>query len=437
MDAVLFDDLMKACGTFEVAPVIAVAVSGGADSMALCLLANQWARGKGGRIIALTVDHGLRADSAEEAGRVAGWLAARDIEHHILAWAGAKPKAGMQAAARMARYRLLADWCASRQILHLLVAHHLEDQAETFLLRLARGSGVQGLACMKRIDRVAGHGRDDPGLLRPLLATSKEDLKNYLKAEKQPWIEDPSNRNEQFERVKARHMLASMPLEGMTSRRLAETADAMLRAHDALEKQLCRAIATYVDVAEAGYADVAGDAFDNLPEETGLQLLSRLITVIGGRVYAPRLAKLRNLYESVVGKRDEGATLGGCEIVRAGAHVRIIREVAAIDHQLPVLNDGPAFWDNRFKVDVVTGSGKYPRPLSVEKLGDKGWKKVVEKCTGARDISMPFKVKIGLPALFSGENLIAVPHLGYVDPDFSHQGVQFTAQFSPLRGLSG
>ena len=146
-----FRALMDRLGGFEKRPTVAVAVSGGADSMALAILANRWARQRRGKIVALTVDHGLRAGSRAEAKEAHRQLTSRGIDCMLLVWRGNKPKSGVQAAARDARYRLMAQWCRRHSVLHLLVAHHREDQAETILHRLARTSGVDGLAGMAAV----------------------------------------------------------------------------------------------------------------------------------------------------------------------------------------------------------------------------------------------------------------------------------------------
>ena len=155
---------MAALGPFEARPDLAVAVSGGADSLALCLFADRWVRARGGRLVALTVDHGLRPGSRQECATLARWLGGRGIEHDILTWKGAKPAAGIQAAAREARYSLLHEACRERGILHLLLAHHAADQAETVLLRAGAGSGFDGLAAMPAVS-----GLEAPRRLRPLL----------------------------------------------------------------------------------------------------------------------------------------------------------------------------------------------------------------------------------------------------------------------------
>src|SRR5439155_11044874 len=162
-------------GGFEARPLIAVAVSGGPDSMARLLLAERWAKERGGAAWALTVDHGLRPESAAEACTVAGWLQARAIPHAILVWHGEKPASGLQEAARAARYRLLAEWCRAQGCLHLLAAHHRADQAETHLIRRRAKSGRDGLAGMSAVRELAGCR-----LVRPLLAVPQTRLRAFL-----------------------------------------------------------------------------------------------------------------------------------------------------------------------------------------------------------------------------------------------------------------
>src|SRR5712691_3859412 len=223
-----FAALMAPHGPFESAPFLAVAVSGGADSLALCLLAWDWARRLGGSLAALTVDHGLRAASAEEAAQVGDWLAARGIAHRILAWQPPARLRNMQAAARAARYALLTEWCRAAGCLHLLTAHHREDQAETLLLRLARGSGLDGLAGM-----AASREATSCRLLRPLLSVPRDRLAATLRAAGQSWIEDPTNRDATYARARLRHSADLLASEGLSAARLAATARHLGRARAA------------------------------------------------------------------------------------------------------------------------------------------------------------------------------------------------------------
>ena len=193
------DAALAASGGFEPRPFLAVGVSGGPDSMALIILADRWARQRSGTAWALIVDHRLRPESAVEAARVASWLEARGIRHATLVWTGEKPKTGIQEAARGARYRLLAGWCAEQACLHLLTAHHRDDQAETYMIRHRAKSGVDGLAGMASV-------RELPQLrlVRPLLGVPKARLVAFLEAERQQYLQDPSNRNPAFERSRLR-----------------------------------------------------------------------------------------------------------------------------------------------------------------------------------------------------------------------------------------
>ncbi len=228
---------------------IAVAVSGGADSMALVLLADAWAKQHNGRIIALTVDHGLRPESATEADTVHSWLTQRKIEHHILRWEGDKPSSNLQSLAREARYALMTSWCKQHQITYLLTAHHQQDQAETVLLRLERGSGVDGLSGIP-----VQTERDGIILLRPLLLLTPEQLRLYLHEQNQNWIEDPSNQNTRFSRVRMRQWLAQQEDKALITSRLADTAHHLSRTRSYLEEQTHHAFQTSVTLHPEGYA---------------------------------------------------------------------------------------------------------------------------------------------------------------------------------------
>jgi tRNA(Ile)-lysidine synthase len=204
IDAAEFATLMAGVEPFEPAPRIALGVSGGADSLALALLAASWARSRAGTAVALTVDHRLRRESAAEAAQIGAWLAARQIPHHTLLWEDHPPaRRGLQAAARAARHRLLEEWCAENGVLHLLLAHHRQDQAETLLLRLARGSGVDGLAGMAAVAE-----RRSCRILRPLLGVAPARLAATLELLAQPWVEDPSNQNPAYARARLRRSLS-------------------------------------------------------------------------------------------------------------------------------------------------------------------------------------------------------------------------------------
>ncbi|HTS91510.1 MAG TPA: tRNA lysidine(34) synthetase TilS [Stellaceae bacterium] len=315
---------MTPLGPFEPRPLLAVAVSGGADSMALALLAERWARSRGGRSVALTVDHRLRPESAAEAGRVGRWLRARGIAHRTLVWSGERPKADLQAAARAARYRLLEEWCRRNGCLHLLTAHHREDQAETFWLRLARGSGLDGLAGMAAVNE-----RASCRILRPLLPVAPERLRALLRARRQVWIEDPSNENPSFTRVRVRNARAVLAAEGLGAERLDETIRHLGRARAALEAAAVDLTVRAVGIDPGGWVWLEHALLKRAPREIGLRVLAAVLATVGGTDYPPRLARLERLYDELLcDGLGGGRTLGTCRILPRNNFVLICREFA-------------------------------------------------------------------------------------------------------------
>ncbi|MDA8231909.1 MAG: tRNA lysidine(34) synthetase TilS [Magnetospirillum sp.] len=397
---------MAPLGPFEADPQIAVAVSGGPDSLALALLAADWAAARGGRAHCLTVDHRLRPQSTAEAETVGGWLAARGIAHAILPWTGEKPQADLQRAARDARYALLRGWCRERGFLHLLLAHHRDDQAETLLLRLGRGSGVDGLSGMACVHEAA-----DARLVRPLLGLPRARLAATLSARGQPWIEDPSNANPAFARVRMRQLLPDLAPEGLTSRRLAETARRLGRARAALEEGVAAAAARWVVLHPAGFATIDAQAFALLPDEIGLRLVSRLVMAVGGGVYPPRRERLERIHAALSGTAFSAATLGGCRLA-AGSDGRLLvcREAARMAGPAILVPGGETTWDGRFRLAVAADA---PAGLAVAGLGVEGWGMVARLLRSRPLPPIPAPVRPTLPVVVDQDGISAVPHLGY------------------------
>lgn len=406
LSAAEFASLMAPLGPFEPAPLLAVGVSGGADSLALALLADAWARKRGGRAVALTVDHGLRPGSAAEAGAVAAWMSARGITHHVLAWTGRKPAADLQAAAREARHRLLEEWCRSAGCLHLLLAHHRDDQSETVLLRLGRGSGVDGLAAMPPL-REGGFVR----LLRPLLAVPPARLRATLLQAGQEWVEDPSNRDPRFSRARLRARAGDLAAEGLTPARLAATARRMARARDALDRAVAQAAAAMVRLDPAGWALAAPTAFGDLPEEVGLRLLSRLLLAVGGGSYPSRLDRLEALH-AVLRSPGTGAarTLSGCRVVPVPGGLLFCREPARVAAAVALEPGRELVWDGRFRLLVADDA---PPGLRLGALGASGWTAVRRAMGRAGPPAVPAPARPTLPAILDQDGVSAVPHLGY------------------------
>ena len=272
-------------GGFGSYPVLVLAVSGGPDSTALLWLAARWRRalGRGPRLIAVTVDHGLRPESKAEALAVKRLARALGVEHRTLRWTGRKPKSGLQAAARRARYRLLADVARKHGHAPILTAHTLDDQAETVLFRMMRGSGIAGLAGMRQAGLLPGHEHERIGLFRPLLEIPKSRLIATLKAENIPYIEDPSNRDPRFARTRLRQLMPRLAAEGLTSARLARLAKRALRA-DAAVQEASQAVLQRLAPGpwpKQGPVSFAVEEFQRLPEELRLRVLETAVNRIG------------------------------------------------------------------------------------------------------------------------------------------------------------
>ncbi|MAG96886.1 MAG: tRNA lysidine(34) synthetase TilS [Alphaproteobacteria bacterium] len=399
----------------------AVAVSGGPDSLALCMLAAHWCRRRGRELFALTVDHGLRPEAAAEARQVAAWLAEHGIPHQVLRWRGAKPRHGLPAAAREARYDLLLGCCRRRGIQALLLGHQLDDQAETLLLRLGRGSGVDGLAAMAPASR-----RDGVVLLRPLLTIPRARLVATLEDRRQPWLEDPSNQDPNSARSRLRGFLAALGDDGAESRRLAATAAHLGRARLALEAATGELLARAAVLDEAGYCCVDAGLLAAAPEEIGLRALSRVLMCIGGRIYPPRLERLERAYAGL----GQSRTLAGCRLLPTNAGLLVVREAARAE-AVELKPRREILWDGRFRIRLGSGPAG---PYRVTALGTAGWRTL--RRTEPRVANPhPVPARAALPALWQAENLLAVPGLGYAATGTPTDSPRMRAVFAPRTPL--
>jgi tRNA(Ile)-lysidine synthase len=306
-------------------PAVVLAVSGGPDSTALMVLAARWrdTLKKPPKLIAVTVDHGLRKEAKAEAAAVARLARKLKIPHRTLRWTGKKPKTGLQQAARLARYRLLGEAARKARATHILTAHTRDDQAETVLIRMSRGSGITGLGAMQRISVIPGREQsertrnpdmdtervsgfrvrglpaaprnDEPCLLRPLLDVPKSRLVATLKAAKIAFADDPSNRDPRFTRARLRGLMPQLAEEGLDAPRLATLARRLKRADAALEAAADRAAAELAVPSPAGTMAFAAAGFAALPAEIALRLLGRAVTALGdeGPVELAKLEALK------------------------------------------------------------------------------------------------------------------------------------------------
>ncbi|MFO0994260.1 MAG: tRNA lysidine(34) synthetase TilS [Hyphomicrobiales bacterium] len=376
---------------------IALAVSGGGDSTALMWLAARWAKGLKNppKIDVLTVDHGYRASSADEARQVVVWARALDLTAHILTSSASKPDSGLQQKARALRYHLMADWCRKAGAEVLVTAHTLEDQAETFLMRLARGSGVIGLGAM------APDGVTEDGLpvARPFLGISRSRLRATLVAAGHPWIEDPSNENTQYERVRMRKMMPKLAEIGLTSEALARSAMRLGRAARPLLRASETLFAQAVELRPQGYALVDLEKFQGAGAEIRILALQELLKILGGTNDLAQLSEIERLDDWISTGVGQARTLAGCRIARRSKVLVVGREpgrIAEVAVALP--HNGEVIWDRRFSVGWANrpeGSSIVPAALVP------GLNRVKE---------LPAFVQAGLPVIMAEGQAVGLPY---------------------------
>ena len=399
-----FTESLASIARFESSPFLAIAVSGGSDSLALAILADRWARERGGEICALTVDHRLRPESGDEIRRLGAWLSARAIRHEVLVWTGEKPRTGIQEAARFARYRLLGGWCRDNACLHLLTGHHRDDQIETHLIRRRAHSGLDGLAGMSAIRELT-----DCRLLRPLLGVPRDRLSAFLEAERQPFITDPSNLDPAFERARLRHSDGAPADEEGGSRLLVEI-HARGRARAANEHERDTLLARYVSLHPAGFALLDPAMISETSSEMAERLLSDVTAAIGGAPYPPRRERIARLREALGATPRRGHTLGGCRFIRWRERLLVTRELAKAAAPLRLRPGERMIWDRRF--EIMTPQTDYG-PFTIGYLGLAGTPRLDRRMPQLRRAWLPRLLFPFIPAVWDEEGIAAVPHLGY------------------------
>ncbi len=371
---------------------LGVAVSGGGDSLALLYLLSEHLGADGTRLCAVTVDHGLRPDSEAEAVAVGTHCRDLHISHTILKWEGWTGEGNLQDQARRARQSLIADWAKERGIGVVLLGHTADDQAETVLMRLARASGVDGLSAM---DAESHRG----GLIwsRPLLDARRGELRDYLSRRGVEWIDDPSNQDMRFDRIKARHAMVALSELGIDTQSLCQVADNMRAAREALQVQTRMAAES---IAELDAGDVLFDRTALLaqPSEIVRRLLVHALNWVSSAEYGPRRAPVQELIDAVREGRD--FTLHGCQIIVRKAQVRVTREWQAVRNEITSADE---LWDQKWRL-----FGPENKSLSVRALGSAG----LADCPDWRETGRPRATLIASPSVWRGEELVAAPLAG-------------------------
>jgi tRNA(Ile)-lysidine synthase len=370
---------------------IGVAVSGGGDSIALLHLLHRCAPHTGWTLQAVTVDHGLRPESAAEAAGVAAYCAKLGVPHTTLRWDHGAIAGNVMDAARRARLRLIGAWAVQQDISYVALGHTADDRAETFLMALARSSGLDGLAGMRF--RWLEHGVQWD---RPLLNHSRAELRSYLRRNGVSWVDDPTNDDEAFTRIKARKALTALATLGITVKSLKTNINHLSMVREALRERLQSAAAAHVTEI-AGTLQIDYAAFRAMPRELQRRFLQAAIGWLSGVEYPPRMTKQDNLGQYMRAGWD--ATLSGCCFRSKDKVIRILREPKAVaTHETATT----APWDNRWHLD-----GPHQPGLTIRALGY-GLRLV----PNWRDTGLPRDALIVTPAVWQGDALIAAPLAG-------------------------
>ncbi len=372
--------------------VLGVAVSGGSDSLALLVLLTEWHRQGGPAVSAVTVDHGLRPESAAEAAEVSAICARLGVAHSTVHWQGWNGQGNLPDRARRARYGLLADWAGRAGVGDIAVGHTADDQAETFLMRLAREAGLDGLSAMAdrwRQEGVTFH--------RPALTVTRAALRDELRARGVAWIEDPTNADPAFERVRARQVLSALAPLGISADGLASVAHNLRDARDTLYHYVARAARDNVAVMDGDLLLDRGGLTD-LPAEIARRLLRRCLQWVGGAAYGPRGAAMEAFRKAAAQGRT--TTLQGCLLVPEGDRLRLVREYNAVrDLRVPA----DAVWDGRWRL-----TGPEPEGAEIGALGPEG----LAVCPDWRATGRPRVSLLSSPAVWKGTDLLAAPLAG-------------------------
>lgn len=381
------------------------------------------------RDIVLTVDHQLREGSRDEALAVREQAERLGFRHATLVWEGEKPAQGVSAAARDARYALIAGRCRSLSLTHVLLAHTLDDQAETVLMRLARGSGLDGLSAMAPISEL--HGLV---LVRPLLDVSREDLRAFLQARNVVWHDDPTNADENYERVRIRKVLSDLEALGFTREALATSAARLQRVRSTLNVLAEKAMAEHVSVHEAGFCIVSRALFHEETEALVARVIGRCLMAVGGLEYPPKPEAVEALCLDFKQEDPAARTLGGCHVSIRGDAVLVVREAGRIASEgVPVVAGERIIWDGRFEVgyDAAAADAAAPGPICVGPLRSRGWDVVKQ-----HGHTCHRQLREGLVCFWNADVPVAVPHLGYRDPKLRSE-LRFSAEFCNYRLLTG
>ena len=369
---------------------LGVAVSGGGDSVALLWVLVGYAREHGITLHVVSVDHGVRPEAQQEVSFVADLCRRWDVQHHVARWTGWNGDGNFSAKARDARYALMADWACANDITHIALGHTADDQAETFLMRLARGAGVDGLSAM-------APRRSSRGItwVRPFLSVERAALRAFLRASGLNWCEDPSNENRDYERIKVRDALTVLAPLGITVDGLVKVTQNMIGAREALDLQTFQAAH---DLARVQHGTIVIDKgrFAMQPKEIRRRLLVHTVRWISGNGYPPRGGTVTRSLDAI--EDGQTVTLDGCQIMSDGSQFWVFREYEAVRG---LSSEIGKIWDVRWRIDFADEVSD----LEVRALGYEA----LARIEGWRNMGLPRAALASSPAVWRDGRLVAAP----------------------------
>lgn len=429
---------------------IAVAVSGGLDSMALLVLLNKF-YAKKTKIFCLTVDHNIRKDSASDARFVADFCKKKSINCTILkSYLKTKPTVNIENNLREVRYNLLQEFCIKNQIENLFIAHHQGDVAENFLIRLFRGSGIDGLSALEYTSRIAtsfivsrNTATQKVQLIRPLLDFSKSDLIKYLQTNKIRWVEDETNEDEKYLRNKIRQFLKTLPDAEVINKRVALASKAILSAKKILQNEMQKNAGNVLQFNQAGYFLLDIKNFKKLDEEIALRYLSWALMDVSGNFYKPRLENLQKIYQLVLqNKINKSHTFYGCVLEKFSAKKIIIcREASAVLPTVAVPEQDKIrnlVWDGRFNITIdfslCCNDDRKHDEMIIGNINAQELNQLIKTNSQLPKLKNPLKKVFYMVPVFKIDGkIVAVPHLNYwLDESLKNKvDIKFQSQ-SPL-----
>ena len=345
---------LKSCG---------IAVSGGSDSIALLHILTDWESAAKPNLLVASIDHGLRPESKLEVEFVKKICEEKKVEHVSLAPAKnlLKTQGNLQDNARSARYQLLKKWAISKNLQCIFIGHTLDDQEENLLMRFFRGSGVDGLVSMEEIVL-----RNEILWIRPLLKSRKEDLRNYLRDNNYSWIDDPSNYDDKYQRVKVRKLLQQLKSSNLIASNFVKTADHMLRASKLSKKTAISNSKSLLSCNDVGQVTFEVKKFSELFEDTQYRILAGIISWFSGSFYKPRFVQLENMHRKIINNRNlMGATLAGTVFKKKNGIVTVTRELASVIEN-HFIKSRKFIWDNRW---LITFKSRHQSKLYIKPYG--------------------------------------------------------------------